>query len=158
MGIWIFPHPKYSRPQQMVLGWFIFVDIQGPCLAPKGQQMQSGSDVKYRISLPLLSNHMTNRRFKWDIMAQLRVCWGEDVFSQTFVVIFLLFIVIQLGGQKLVSMAQLARAGRSCNLIVFTVLLYWDYSIYSVVYHIYLSHSDTPEHLKAIKRNKYWSV
>lgn len=36
-----------------------------------------------------------------------------------------------------VSMAQLASAGRSCNHIVFIVLLYWDYSIYSVVYHIY---------------------
>jgi len=68
-----FPQPKDSHPQQMVLGWFIFVDIQVPCLALKGQQMQSGSDVRYHISFPLLSKHMTNRRFKWGIMAQLRV-------------------------------------------------------------------------------------
>lgn len=42
------------------------------------------------------------------------------MFSQTFMVIFLLFIVIQSRGQELLSMAQLARAG---NHIVFIVLL-----------------------------------
>lgn len=59
-----FPSPKGQPSTTDGLRMVHFVDIQVPYLALKGQQMQPGSDVKYRISLSLLSNHTTNRRFK----------------------------------------------------------------------------------------------